>query len=134
MFKVNNRNTRTRCEICSKLTIKTPERRQWLGKDVWQGSWIDRSYLTGSLSLALVCYVTPEKKRSFLQILRYTKEIFRGDFRSVWALKMQVREINDSCNCLTMISCPVSKPLCLSRFLRNIIHELFPAWSISLEF
>ena len=22
MFKVNNRNTRTRCEICSKLTIK----------------------------------------------------------------------------------------------------------------
>ena len=27
MFKVNNRNTRTRCEICSKLTVKTPERR-----------------------------------------------------------------------------------------------------------
>ena len=27
MFKVNNRNTRTRCEICSKLTIKTPEPR-----------------------------------------------------------------------------------------------------------
>ena len=27
MLKVNNRNTRTRCEICSKLTIKTPERR-----------------------------------------------------------------------------------------------------------
>ena len=29
MFKVNNRNTRTRCEICSKLTIKTPKRRHW---------------------------------------------------------------------------------------------------------
>ena len=27
LFKVNNKNTRTRCEICSKLTIKTPERR-----------------------------------------------------------------------------------------------------------
>ena len=27
MFKVNNRNTRTKCEICSKLTIKSPERR-----------------------------------------------------------------------------------------------------------
>ena len=25
LFKVNNRNTGTRCEICSKLTIKTPE-------------------------------------------------------------------------------------------------------------
>ena len=30
MFKVNNRNTRTRREICSKLTIKTPEWRHWL--------------------------------------------------------------------------------------------------------
>ena len=25
MFKVNKRNTKTRCEICSKLTIKIPE-------------------------------------------------------------------------------------------------------------
>ena len=29
IFKVNNRSTRTRCEICSKLTIKTPKRRWW---------------------------------------------------------------------------------------------------------
>ena len=29
MFKVNNRNTRKRREICSKLTIKIPERRHW---------------------------------------------------------------------------------------------------------
>ena len=29
MFKVNNRNNRIRCEICSKLTIKTPELRHW---------------------------------------------------------------------------------------------------------
>ena len=28
LFKVNKRNTRKRCEICSELTIKTPERRQ----------------------------------------------------------------------------------------------------------
>ena len=27
LFKVNNRNTRRRYEICSKLTIKLPERR-----------------------------------------------------------------------------------------------------------
>ena len=27
--EVNNRNTRTRCEICSELTIKTAKRRQW---------------------------------------------------------------------------------------------------------
>ena len=29
LLKANNRNTRTKCEICSVLTIKTPERRQW---------------------------------------------------------------------------------------------------------
>ena len=29
LLNVNNRTTRTRCEICSKLTINTPERRQW---------------------------------------------------------------------------------------------------------
>ena len=29
LLKVNNRNSRTRCEICSKLTIKTPERSFW---------------------------------------------------------------------------------------------------------
>ena len=27
LLKVNNRNTRIRCEICSKLTIKAPEQR-----------------------------------------------------------------------------------------------------------
>ena len=29
MFKVNDRNTITKCEICSRLTIETPEQRQW---------------------------------------------------------------------------------------------------------
>ena len=29
LFKVNKGNTRTMCEIYSKLTIKTPERRHW---------------------------------------------------------------------------------------------------------
>ena len=28
-LKVNNRNNRTGCEICSKLTVKTPERQYW---------------------------------------------------------------------------------------------------------
>ena len=29
LLKVNNRSARTRCEICSKLTVKTPEQRHW---------------------------------------------------------------------------------------------------------
>ena len=29
MFNVNNKNHRTSCKICSKLTIKTPDLRHW---------------------------------------------------------------------------------------------------------
>ena len=29
MYKANDKNTRSKCEICSKLTIKTPEWRHW---------------------------------------------------------------------------------------------------------
>ena len=35
MPKFVNRNTRTRWEICSKITIKTPERRHELRSDVF---------------------------------------------------------------------------------------------------
>ena len=34
LFKVNDRNTRKRYDTCSKLTIKTVERRQWRCFDV----------------------------------------------------------------------------------------------------
>ena len=35
MFEVNNRNTRTRCEICPKLAIKIPERHQWRSSGIF---------------------------------------------------------------------------------------------------
>ena len=38
LFKVNNENTRKRCEICSKLIIKTPERRHIV--DFEPASWV----------------------------------------------------------------------------------------------
>ena len=35
LFKFNNNNTRKRCEICLKLTIKTPERRPSPHSDIF---------------------------------------------------------------------------------------------------
>ena len=35
LLKVNNRNTKERCEICSKLTIKTSDQRQWCRSGVF---------------------------------------------------------------------------------------------------
>ena len=43
-LNINNRNTRPRCEICSKLTIKTPERRQWRRSDVFNGNFEHTSH------------------------------------------------------------------------------------------
>ena len=41
MFKVNNTNTRTRCQICSKLTIKAPEQYHKVNnKDISSGVFI----------------------------------------------------------------------------------------------
>ena len=45
LVKVNNRNTRTRCEICSEFTIKTPERRQWRRSAVFLVNFENISHL-----------------------------------------------------------------------------------------
>ena len=39
LLKLNNRSTRTRCEICSKLTIKTQERSKWRRSGVFIGNF-----------------------------------------------------------------------------------------------
>ena len=43
IFKVNRKNTRTRCEICSKLTSKTPERCKWRHSGVFI---VDSEYIS----------------------------------------------------------------------------------------
>ena len=50
MFKVNNRNTGTKCEICSKLTIKIPEQRHWRRSGVFVVNF-ERISLCSSVSI-----------------------------------------------------------------------------------
>ena len=45
MFKVNNTNTRARCEICSNLTKNTLEQRQWRRSGVFIVKFEHISYL-----------------------------------------------------------------------------------------
>ena len=52
LLKVNNRNTRTGCEICSKLTTKIPKRRQWRRFDVFIVYFQHISDLFCSVSIA----------------------------------------------------------------------------------
>ena len=44
-FKVSNRNTRTRCEICPKLTIKIPELRHWCRSGIFIANFGHISHL-----------------------------------------------------------------------------------------
>ena len=43
--KVNNKNPRTMCEMCSKLTIKVPERRHWRRSGIFIVSFEHVSHL-----------------------------------------------------------------------------------------
>ena len=45
MFQVANRNTRTTCEICTNLTIKTSERRHWRRSGVFIVNFVHISHL-----------------------------------------------------------------------------------------
>ena len=51
MFKVNNTNPRTRCETCSKLAIKTLERRDWRRSGVFIVNFEPISHLALVLQL-----------------------------------------------------------------------------------
>ena len=53
MLKFNNKNTRTRCEICSKLTIKKSKRHQWRRSGVFIVNFEHISHLVLFLLLTL---------------------------------------------------------------------------------
>ena len=46
-FKYSNGSTRSMCDICSKLTIKTPEQRQLLRSDVFIVNFEQMSHIAG---------------------------------------------------------------------------------------
>ena len=54
MFKVNNKDTRKSCEICSKLTIKLPERRHQRCFGVFNVNFKHISYFTSFFSVSIV--------------------------------------------------------------------------------
>ena len=60
LLKVNNRSTRTRCERCSKLTIKIPERHHWRCSGIIivnseHISYLVRVFLLLTLNMQLTC-------------------------------------------------------------------------------
>ena len=54
MFKVNNRNPRTKCETCSKLTIETLEQSEICSKLTIKTSERRQTYFTPCSSVSIV--------------------------------------------------------------------------------
>ena len=61
MLKFNNRNTRSNCEICSKLTINTPEQHQWLLFNVFISSDIALISLLSTFKEGVIHLWRPQK-------------------------------------------------------------------------
>ena len=77
MFKVNNRMTRTRCEIFPKLIIKTPERGHWHRSGVFIVNLEHISHLHERLAgLHTNFYSTVEVSVTFTMEMQDDEKIF----------------------------------------------------------
>ena len=95
MFKVNNRNPRTRCEICSKLTIKTPERRQWRRSGVVIVNFERISPLPVFLLLTLSGHMPAELCFCLLIFFIYEKNVVRSVKKTLICLNVSFLKIFD---------------------------------------
>ena len=78
-LKVNDRNTRRRCEICSKSTIETPERRHWHCSGVFSVNFEHISHLVLVFLLLTLNMQMSSRwvlmKTTFLQLLNKMKRL-----------------------------------------------------------
>ena len=115
-----NRNTRTRCEICSKLTIMTPERRQWRRYGVFTVNFEHISHL-------VLVFILFTLKMQLLpgELSLQTKPLLVD---SIWK---KCSELN-----ISKLYCPLES-LCVLKNLRNFqlsVQELviyFTLWCLS---
>ena len=80
LFKVNNRNTRKRCEICLKLTIITQERCQWH----WRWKW--RTYFTHRVFLLLTLNKLMLARLEFKKYFRW-RQMTDNHLRNIFSPK-----------------------------------------------
>ena len=102
LFKFNNRNTKMRCEICSKLTIKKSERRQWSRSGVFIVNFEDILHLI----LHYYCYYFQSQQLNVCQ----QRELLPSNFKTLSLFFLY------NCNQL---------PLRYKSYLFQI-HNLFP--------
>ena len=127
LFKVNNRNTRTRCEICSKLTIKTIERHQWRRLGAFIVNFKHISYLVlVFLLLTLNMYLPAEARALFLPL----KKISYQDLRKMehWCCnRLQCQHRTKPIKCFNFTELRII-PLQYQSRIQNPVKHLI--WSV----
>ena len=84
LFKVNNKDTRKRCKICSKLTIKTLERCQWCRSGVF---FVNLFYtFLGNWLLGSVYTCSKSTKETWINIHGRSFIVFIINFDQIFAL------------------------------------------------
>ena len=119
MFKVNNRNTRTRCELCSKLTIKIPARRHW-----HLYCWIS-TYFTSCSSTSIVYFEQGIKCIPYTYFYSILMQLIWRHYFNGYKI------IHIACGAITFYSFIILqreqlKILLQQRFLKNHLGHLFP--------
>ena len=104
--KVNNKCTRKSCEICSKLTMKTPEQRHWLlnlawcEKPIWSCAWQNWIFKNCVPKIGKIGQI--QEKFEFLGLYRkFIIAIFQQEYHfweksSSWDIS---RNVFDQSNC-----------------------------------
>ena len=94
MFRVNNRNTRTMCEICSKLIIKAPERRYWRRSGVFIVNFEHFSHL-----VLLILFLTLSRWISAESVLNTSFDLNKSMRKDIYLnvklvlLQLKIRKI-----------------------------------------
>ena len=96
MSKVNNSNSRTRCEICLKLTVKTPERRHWRRSGVFIVNSKHISYL-GLVLCQLGCQAYKCSSKTGIYADRIYSKNTDGSLSGCRRVKMNIDESLDKC-------------------------------------
>ena len=110
LFKISSRNNRTMCEICSKLTRKTPERCHWRRSGVFIVNFKQISHFV----CYFICWLWTSKCRLGLLIFTKLTEV-TDTFLKIITLKIfPIFTVNLFCN----------RGLFL-RILRNFEKQLF---------
>ena len=126
LLKVNNKNTRKRCEICLELTLKTPEARFWNRsssfivdfeqvKSCWEMSFT----LTGLLRRVRLSGAMPTARFGIFSVLA-TYQSRKVKFREEFVLKSDPFDVIRFCNWLCAKSeqlSSVKDEKCASSFL-----------------